>query len=786
MASYRRVLNVFLASPGDLESERRASKEVVDEVAMTARELGVSLELLGWEDTLPGAQRPQDAINADLDAADLVVGLLWRRWGQPTGHAEYTSGFEEEFERAFQRRTSSGSPEIWLFFKDVEAALRQDPGEQLQKVLLFRQRCETEKKIFFKQFTTTDDWPRTFRQHLSRYVVRFAGGPTTEPVGEGFGGSVQPEAKPPGLTASGEAAPSLLPLAEILTDIANGGDPQTHATKDAGLQSARLYLLGLSLLAESGTSSDFANTHETNTLYRLRTQFDPIPIERDLLQRTRLADQVDVKPGWYWFPRERDLQLDLIAYHAIADGEPDVRKNALALLTASRVRRDEWSDVFFSGKTANSQPAEVDDAFWKYLEAVVIASDLDRLNAMRESARSMDRVNSLVLVARAQLEPGPVLAEVAASPTEPSQRLLEEISARVGEIDATVLTAAFATRHAPLRNVIAVELERRGQLNDIRDAARADSSETIRVLEYRDRLRNAAAVGTERPPLPENLSYDAQRWLAVERLRGLPVEQLRQRIDWFNVENSAAYEVLATDHWEEMKDEIRADLSDGFERIRKPSLERYAQSVSQQIGLADLPAIKKAALEAIEKQLAGNIDAFSRRQFAAAALAGIARHGSGEDAASVRPFLKDSLDRETAVRALARIGNQEDVPALLRVATEAYGNAKLEAAKVVLRLSDSSEEVIQSLFQSKDVDLVRLALNALRESASEALPSTLMTLLNDENNSTRVLAARFLAKLVNPDQLLEVLDTYVGQSQYYYNVVVAFDRDLYCRLPPHE
>jgi hypothetical protein len=35
MAAYRRLLNVFLASPGDLESERQAAKEVVDEVAIT-------------------------------------------------------------------------------------------------------------------------------------------------------------------------------------------------------------------------------------------------------------------------------------------------------------------------------------------------------------------------------------------------------------------------------------------------------------------------------------------------------------------------------------------------------------------------------------------------------------------------------------------------------------------------------------------------------------------------------------------------------------------------------
>jgi len=70
-----------------------------------------------------------------------------------------------------------------------------------------------------------------------------------------------------------------------------------------------------------------------------------------------------------------------------------------------------------------------------------------------------------------------------------------------------------------------------------------------------------------------------------------------------------------------MKDDVRADLSDGFERIRRASLERYAQSVSQEIGLPDLPAVKRVALDAIEKQLAGDIDAFSRRQFAAAAIA---------------------------------------------------------------------------------------------------------------------------------------------------------------------
>jgi HEAT repeat protein len=76
--------------------------------------------------------------------------------------------------------------------------------------------------------------------------------------------------------------------------------------------------------------------------------------------------------------------------------------------------------------------------------------------------------------------------------------------------------------------------------------------------------------------------------------------------------------------------------------------------------------------------------------------------------------------------------------------------------------------------------------NTLQQTDNEALPHTLVTLLNDENHSTRALAARFLAELLNVEQLVDALNAYVDQPQYYYNVVVAIDRALYCRLPSHE
>jgi hypothetical protein len=112
----RNVLRVFLASPGDLAEERRAARQVVDNLNQNfSAELGWTVDLLGWEDTLPGYKRPQELINKDVDSCDLFQGLLSKRWGESTGR--YSSGFEAELEQARRRREQTGEPEIWIAFK---------------------------------------------------------------------------------------------------------------------------------------------------------------------------------------------------------------------------------------------------------------------------------------------------------------------------------------------------------------------------------------------------------------------------------------------------------------------------------------------------------------------------------------------------------------------------------------------------------------------------------------------------------------------------------------------
>src|ERR1035438_4384905 len=105
-----RVLRVFLASPGDVKAERATAETLVNGInKLINNTMGWHIHLYRWEDAVPGYGRAQELINEAVDDCALFVGLLWERWGEPTG--KYSSGFEEEYERALARRKKTDDPE---------------------------------------------------------------------------------------------------------------------------------------------------------------------------------------------------------------------------------------------------------------------------------------------------------------------------------------------------------------------------------------------------------------------------------------------------------------------------------------------------------------------------------------------------------------------------------------------------------------------------------------------------------------------------------------------------
>lgn len=149
---------VFLASPGGLEPEREACRDVFREHNESAAlQHLLFFYVHAWEDVAGGVGRAQGRINPRMDGCDYAVVMFHDRWGSPTSEdSKYTSGTEEEFYRAVELLADAKSEmrDMLVLFKDIDAARMRDPGDDLKKVLTFRSMLEqpNSRGLMFETF----------------------------------------------------------------------------------------------------------------------------------------------------------------------------------------------------------------------------------------------------------------------------------------------------------------------------------------------------------------------------------------------------------------------------------------------------------------------------------------------------------------------------------------------------------------------------------------------------------------------------------------------------------
>lgn len=157
-----RSLQIFIATPGDLNPERNALLEVVTEVnTIKAHHSGFHIDVLGWEQTLPGKGRPQELINREIENCDLFIAALWERWGTPSG--KFSSGTEEEFNLAKRLNEEHNRPQIWLFFKTPVS----NPHKSISE---FKKQHEEQKDFYYHSFNSTNEWKEMLRRFLCKWV----------------------------------------------------------------------------------------------------------------------------------------------------------------------------------------------------------------------------------------------------------------------------------------------------------------------------------------------------------------------------------------------------------------------------------------------------------------------------------------------------------------------------------------------------------------------------------------------------------------------------------------
>jgi hypothetical protein len=163
----QKTIRVFVASPGDVASEREILDRVIHELNDTLRssQAKVELELVRHEmDVRPAAGRPQGSIFKQIGDYDVLIALMWRRLGTPTGKAD--SGTIEEYLRAYRSWKRSGKPEIMFYFSRAAAPPPTEVRDawQLLKVVQFR------NKIKDRQLIADYDGPAGFEAAVRRHL----------------------------------------------------------------------------------------------------------------------------------------------------------------------------------------------------------------------------------------------------------------------------------------------------------------------------------------------------------------------------------------------------------------------------------------------------------------------------------------------------------------------------------------------------------------------------------------------------------------------------------------
>jgi len=162
--NYLKRIPIFLASPSDLSRERKLFSQVIEYVNATkAKSKGILFEANVWEDCLIGKGRPQEKINEKIKQSNLLVFILWKRWGSDTG--EFSSGFEEEYKVA-----CSENKDILFFFREIPIDMLEDPGGQLKKVIEFKNKIEKEKKYLYKPYQDENEWEKIFSFQLYTWL----------------------------------------------------------------------------------------------------------------------------------------------------------------------------------------------------------------------------------------------------------------------------------------------------------------------------------------------------------------------------------------------------------------------------------------------------------------------------------------------------------------------------------------------------------------------------------------------------------------------------------------
>ena len=798
MAGTRRFVKVFLASPGDLADERKVAKVIIDDFnSQLADALGYQVELVGWEDTLPGVGRPQAIINRDLDGCDLFIGMLWKRWGTPPGTVPYTSGFEEEFNRSMTRNAGEGRPEINLLLKDLDAASLADPGDHLKKVIAFKDQVFAEKKLLAGTFSDVRDFEVKFRKCIQGYVIALASQDkasesekTQAPLAE----TQTTPATEPGPTTPLSVEGAIF-LRNFLTTAEKANDEHPLAADDV----ARVRLLSI-IAAVHGNDQQSLGSHDANLLFKARTKFAFGRRELNGLLDDGLAHfKYENVPLWHWVAAVNGFNINTLPICTVV-GTTDRHVGALKamrliaepIVEEEKFGRNEIVPLWFT----KSAETAVRVAALEYLSECGQPSDLPFINeefGRNETQTASAAANAIVWISLRDDRRVALEALYAMQPNTVEQDLLDALFSRDAEFDNEILVRGLSHRSTLVRTTVVKLLQKRRALvaslaepllNDSDAEVRFEALKALVASGRSYSIEQAKAVLVRKSPAQTGLALfamsqtDTEGEAFLERyteqfFESLTIAQLEEE-DRSAIFDQNAYFALIRHDFNLRGDDLRKAIAnqfvDRFESLLEEMARRYGTQtdliektrslgkhlrsrftregldiICGRLDVADLPLVR-SMLES------GGVD------YSAADLRYLAKFGQWCDI----PLVIASLDRPEYGRKYASLLSIESSTKYEDAARTLYALGKH-------RLNDLLATVMPGYLLARIIPLIPdKAFLGLAQ-------ASIVSLMRSETEEVRKLASLKYVRAFPRRQVKQFLEEYMAAYQFYYNVIHWFD-----------
>ncbi len=168
-------VRIFVSSPADVDHERAAVKDIVDQLASEYLPY-FELRAILWEEEALTADRTFQAGLTQPEDCDIVLVILWTRLGSPLPQEPYRgmTGTEWEFVNAVEASAQTGNPEVLVYKKTTpklvditDAALAREAVDDRRRLEdFFRTHFFFDDNSFRRAFRTFDN-ATAFRELVS-------------------------------------------------------------------------------------------------------------------------------------------------------------------------------------------------------------------------------------------------------------------------------------------------------------------------------------------------------------------------------------------------------------------------------------------------------------------------------------------------------------------------------------------------------------------------------------------------------------------------------------------